>query len=131
MKHRSLQLLALLGTLVLAACGGDDGDDGDNGNPTPDSGNGGNTAPTADFSMDPTCTSPPDHTSTFTSTSTDPDGDTLTCSWTFNSGTPSTSSDCTVEDVSFPGAAPYAVTLMVDDGNGGTDSVQMDIARCP
>jgi len=32
--------------------------------------------------------------------------------------------------VTFPNAAPYTVTLTIDDGNGGTDTTSMSIAPC-
>ncbi|MGB0911081.1 MAG: Ig-like domain-containing protein, partial [Nitrospirales bacterium] len=47
---------------------------------------------------------------------------TLSCSWTFSSGSPATSNDCTASGVTFPSVAPYDVTLTVSDGNGGTDT---------
>ena len=73
---------------------------------------------------------PPYYTVIFTSTSTDADGDALSCSWTFNSGSPGNATDCEVSGVTFPNAAPYDVTLSVDDGNGGQASATMAIAPC-
>ena len=45
-------------------------------------------------------------------------------------GTPSTSTDCTVTGVTFPSVAGYTVTLTVDDGNGGTDMATDSIGPC-
>lgn len=107
--------------LSVAACGGDEVTGPDN-NP-----------PTAAVSANPTQVPPGDGNSTIVtidgSASTDPDGDALSYSWTVPSGTfenGTTAADPTIE-VSFPGAAPYTVTLVVDDGNGETDSAQITI----
>ena len=130
--QRTVRSLAILSVLFLAACGGDDGD----GNPTPDANanadaDPNNTAPVASFTFTPDCTSSGQDPISFTSNSTDVDGDTLTCSWTFSSGTPGSSTDCSVTGVTFPNQAPYPVTLEVDDGNGGTNSTMELIAPCP
>ena len=117
--------------LSVAACGGDEVTGPDNNPPTatgPD-----NNPPTAAVSANPTQVPPGDGNSTIVtidgSASTDPDGDALSYSWTVPSGTfenGTTAADPTIE-VSFPGAAPYTVTLVVDDGNGETDSAQITI----
>lgn len=125
---KKLSLLCMLGlvalSVTLAACG-DDGDEPQIDAP-PD-----NSAPVASFTMDPDCTTDQTTEVTFTSTSTDADGDNLTCSWTFDSGTPETSAECTTMGVTFPSAAPYDVTLTVDDGNDGQATATMQIAPCP
>ncbi len=59
----------------------------------------------------------------------DPDGNALTFNWlvsgaTFEAG--STASSSTIK-VSFPGTAFTLVTLVIDDGNGGTDVAQITI----
>ena len=61
--------------------------------------------------------------------STDADGDALTYSWVvpngqFENGTSAT--DAVIE-VSFPGTAPYVVTVTVSDGNGGEDEAAITI----
>ena len=66
----------------------------------------------------------------FVSTSTDADGDTLTCSWVFPSGTPTNATSCTVSGVTFPNFLPYMVRLTVDDGNGNTAMVTIPIGPC-
>ena len=129
--RRALSTIVLRGTLLgiaamalaIAGCGGDD----DN----PDATGGGNADPVASFTMSPTCTASNTTPVTFTSTSSDADGDTITCAWTFASGTPSSGNTCVVTGVTYPNFMPYAVTLMVSDGNGGTDSLQQSIAPCP
>ena len=126
---KTLRWICLIGltTLALAASGcGDDGSDGDPQVDAPP----GNGEPTATFTMTPDCTSAATDEITFTSTSTDPDGDTLTCDWVFGSGTPSSGSECTVDGVTFPNAAPYPVTLTVQDGNGGEATTTMNIGPC-
>ncbi len=118
-----LGLLGLVVGLTAAACGDDD-----------IMGTGGNNqAPNAVVSANLTQVPPRDANSTIVtidaSNSTDPDGDTLTFSWTVPSGTfenGTTASDATI-DVSFPGTAPYIVTVVVSDGNGGSDSADITI----
>lgn len=63
------------------------------------------------------------------SASSDPDNDPLTFAWnvpngTFENGTLATS---TIPMVSFPGTAPYAVTLTVSDGRGGSGQASVTI----
>ncbi len=120
---RKLALLLLL-TLPLAACGSDD-DDG--------TGPSGNTDPVAMLTTSHQSVPAGDNHQTIVtldaSGSTDADGDPLTFSWTvpggdFENGT--SSSDATIQ-VSFPGAAPYTVTVTVSDGNGGSDSASTTI----
>ena len=99
-----------------------------------DGGSGGtmmpNNPPNASFTINPPCTSSSMAQITFTSTSTDLDGDNLTCSWVFSSGTPSTATTCVVTGVTFPNIAPYPVTLTVSDGTA-IDQATMNIAPCP
>ncbi len=63
------------------------------------------------------------------SNSSDPDGDSLTYSWIVPSGSfvGGTSASDAVIQVTFPGAAPYLVTLTVSDGNGGSDTAEITI----
>jgi hypothetical protein len=107
--------------LLVAACGGDEVTGPEN------------DPPVAAVSANPTQVPPGDGNSTIVtidgSASTDPNGDALSYSWTVPSGTfenGTTAADPTIE-VSFPGAAPYTVTLVVDDGNGETDSATFTI----
>ncbi len=90
-----------------------------------------NNPPSASFTMNPTCTTSNTDPITFTSTSTDPDGDPLGCSWVFGSGNPPNSNSCTPPTVTFPNVAPYTVRLTVDDGRGGTNQATDTIAPCP
>ena len=110
--------LLVAGVSLLSACG-EETDDNNNGN----------TAPTASFSANPTCTVNSNTVVTFTSTSTDADGDTLACSWVIGNGTPPESTDCTTMHT-FPSAAPYTITLTVEDGNGGTDTTSQTVGPC-
>lgn len=110
-------------TLAIAGCGGDDDDPAD-------AAGGNNADPVASFTMSPTCTASSTTPVTFTSTSTDADGDTISCTWTFASGTPGSGNTCETTGVTFPNAAPYQITLGIDDGNGGTDSLQMTLSPC-
>lgn len=119
------RLAALVFVFAAAsACGDDDGGM---------TGNGGNRAPTASFTADPTVVPAGDNNTTIVtldgSASSDPDGDSLTFSWTVPSGTfvNGTSASDEIAQVTFPGTAPYTVTLEVDDGNGGTDSFSFTV----
>lgn len=122
MFHRLVVSCFLIASLCAVGCGGDDeGDDG----------GGMGDAPVADFTFSPNCTSSATDPVTFTSTSTDTeDGTTLECSWTFSSGTPSSSVQCEQSGVTFPNANPYSVRLQVTDSDGNTDSLQMMISPC-
>ncbi len=93
----------------------------------------GNQSPAASITADPTQTPRGDNNSTIVtldgSVSTDPDGDQLSFAWTVPFGTfvnGTTASDPVIQ-VTFPGLMPYIVTLVVDDGRGGTDSAQVTI----
>ena len=88
----------------------------------------GNTPPVASITANPTSVPPGDNHMTIVTIdgfgSTDADGDPLSFAWTVHNGTfrnGTTSSDPVIE-VSFPGVAPYTVTLVVGDGHGGSDS---------
>jgi hypothetical protein len=92
-----------------------------------------NQAPTAQVTASPDSVPQGDGNQTVVtidgSASSDPDGDTLSFSWVVPSGTfeaGTTGSDAVVQ-VTFPGAAPYEVTLTVSDGNGGSDAASVTI----
>ena len=108
--HRNLSFMAAL-TLVGAACGGDD-----NGGPS-------NTAPTATFAV-PTCTL---LDCTFTDASTDADGTIASRAWTFENGTPATSTEAT-QAVTFSAEGTHTVTLTVTDNEGATDDFSREVA---
>jgi PKD repeat protein len=104
--HRNLCFTAAL-SLVGAACGGDNGPS--------------NTPPTANFAA-PTCVL---LACTFTDASTDSDGSIASRSWTFENGTPATSTEAT-QAVTFP-AGTHTVTLTVTDNEGATDDFSSDV----
>lgn len=106
--HRNLCFIAAL-ALVGAACGGD--------------GNGpSNSAPTANFAA-PTCTL---LDCTFTDASTDSDGTIASRAWTFENGTPATSTEAT-QAVAFAAAGTHTVTLTVTDDEGATDDFSLEV----
>lgn len=110
---RPLRGCALATAALLAlGCGGD----GDNGGIGPQ-----NQPPTAAFDQ-PSCAA---LSCTFTDGSSDPDGQIASRSWTFESGTPSTSTDA-APVVTFPAAGTYAVTLTVTDDDGASDDATLD-----
>ena len=121
---RKLVFLVLL-ALPMAACGG--GDDG-NGTGPPR-----NTDPVARMTTSHQSVPAGDNHQTVVtldaSNSTDADGNPLTFSWTVPSGEfeNGTSSTDAIIEVSFPGTAPYTVTVVVSDGKGGTDSASITI----
>lgn len=92
-----------------------------------------NQSPTASITASPTQTPRGDNNSTIVtldgSMSSDPDGDQLSFAWTVPNGTfvNGTMASDPVIQVTFPGTAPYTVTLEVDDGRGGTDTAQVTI----
>ncbi len=112
--------------LLVAACG----DDPVTPPPSPN-------APTAVISASPPVVPRNDGNNTVVtldgSGSTDPNGDTLTYQWTAASGTfvnGTTSSDM-IAQVTFPGTAPYAVTLTVRDPDGNSNTANTTIALGP
>jgi PKD repeat protein len=80
-----------------------------------------NHPPTAAFSSTPTGLS----VAFDGTTSSDPDGDTLTYDWDFNDGT-AHGTGATPTHV-YAAAGTYHVTLLVSDGKGGTNSVTNDV----
>lgn len=92
-----------------------------------------NDPPTAVIVADPTSVPANDGNQTVVtldgSDSSDPDGDDLTFSWSVQNGTfvNGTSASSEIAEVTFPGTAPYPVTLTVDDGNGNQDTAQTTI----
>jgi len=93
-----------------------------------------NQPPTAAITANPTSVPAGDNNQTVVTLdgtgSSDPEGDDLSYSWTVQSGTfvNGTGSTSPVAEVTFPGNAPYAVTLTVSDGNGNEDTAQTTIA---
>ena len=129
---RRMTLAAVVATTILLGAGcGDDGDSGVGppaGDPPPE-----NKAPTATIDANRTSVPSGDGFSTVVrldaSGSSDPDGDPLSFSWTVPSGRfvmGTGSTDATI-NVTFPGARPYTVTVVADDGRGGTDGASIVI----
>ena len=84
-----------------------------------------NRPPTADFTIDPPAVPRGDNFETvvtYTATGSDPDGDPLTYEWRFTGGRPATASG-PIATTTFPGLRPYASTLTVSDGKGGTITI--------
>jgi len=121
---RSLTKLALVAGLLALGCGGDDSG--------PDIDAAAGQDPTASFTITPDCTTTSSDEIEFVSTSTDPQSQTLTCSWNFASCTNGscTSTNCTQGGITFPNAAPYTITLTVTDTDGNDDTTTMTIDRC-
>ena len=136
MSRRWWLVTLLTSMLALAAaCGGDDEADGNDASDATSTAaatqsGSSNQPPTASFTAEPSCTSSNSTEVTFTSTSTDPDGDELSHSWDIMSGNPSSATGRVVTGVTFPNVAPYPVTLSGDDGRGGTDSETMNMGPC-
>ena len=84
-----------------------------------------NRPPTAVFTFDPPSVARGDNFETvvtYTATGSDPDGDPLTYEWSFMGGRPATASG-SIATTTFPGVRPYASTLTVSDGKGGTVTI--------
>jgi len=92
-----------------------------------------NEAPTAVIAASPTSVPSGDNNQTVVtldgSGSSDPEGDPLTFSWVVESGTfvNGTNASSEIAQVTFPGSAPYGVSLTVSDGNGNQDTAQTTI----
>ena len=114
--RRYCGLAVALAALAMAGCGGDD-DGGGNG---PD-----NTAPVAAFTL-PACVV--NTACAFTDASTDADGaaDITTRAWTFENGTPGTSSDAN-PSVTFSTVGPNTVTLTVTDAAGESNTLSQEL----
>ena len=131
MKHpreRVIGALAVITLIGVAACSNDTLTGIDDGDVDPN-----NQAPTARIAAAPLNVLISDnHTTVVTidgSGSTDPDDDALTYSWVVPSGrfVDGTSDTDAVIKVTFPGAAPYVVTLTVRDGRGGSNATNVTI----
>ena len=121
-KIRTVALLAPLCGLALSGC------------EEVVNGPGENAAPTAVIATNPTSVPAGDNNQTIVtldaSGSFDPDGDALSYEWTAQSGRFENGTEASdqVAQVSFPGVAPYRVTLTVRDGRGGSDTEETTIA---
>ncbi|MCH8086325.1 MAG: PKD domain-containing protein [Chloroflexi bacterium] len=120
-----LPVLAVL-AIVGAACGGGGGD-GEASTEVPSTptsipaAGSENRSPTADFIWHPDAVPEGDNYQTmftFSASASDPDGDPLTYEWQFTGGRPPTATGELV-NTTFPGIAPYLITLTVSDGRGG------------
>jgi glucose/arabinose dehydrogenase/PKD repeat protein len=85
---------------------------------------GGNLRPIADATATPTFGEPPLAVSFDGRTTRDPDGDPLSYSWSFGDGTTGTGS---IASHTYSARGVYNVTLTVDDGRGGIDSIERPI----
>ena len=123
-----MRQLFLLGAAVLAVGCGDDDPVNQGPAPGPD-----NRAPNACFTPTPANIPAGDNNQTVVtldgSVSSDPDGDALAFQWTVPNGTfvQSTSTSSEVPKVTFPGTAPYAVTLLVTDPGGLSDQATITV----
>ena len=126
--HNRLRVLTIL--LVAAAIWGCSGSDGDG---NPDLGMMGNRAPTARIDASRLKIPVNDNHATVvrldSSGSTDPEGDPLSYTWNVPGGTfvEGTGPDDPAIAVTFPGVAPYTVTLTVDDGTAGIGTASVEI----
>ncbi len=94
-------------------------------------------APTAVISASPTVVPRNDGNNTVVtldgSGSTDPNSDALTFRWTAVNGTfvNNTTPTDSISQVTFPGTAPYAVTLTVTDPDGNSNTAATTVALGP
>ena len=99
---------------------------------------GSNQPPTADYAWTPgpfsssyDC-SEDGYQVSFTNLSSDPDGDMLSYSWSFNEGVGT--SNLRNPDYNFPGYEPvngtWETSLTVNDGNGGTHTITQQVPSC-
>jgi len=136
--HARGSLASLVLLTLVAACGGNGGSTSSSPPPPPPPPPpGGNAAPTATINASPLIVPRNDGNTTVVtldgSGSTDPDNDPLTYAWTAASGTfvgNTTPSDIQAQ-VTFPGLAPYLVTLTVNDGQGHSNMASVTIAVGP
>ncbi len=128
-RSASVRVLFILTTVLAAgsaACSSDD-DDGGLGTDPPVN-DPANQVPIAVIQSSHDAVPPGDNNQTVVtldgSDSSDPDGDPLTYQWSVFGGNFVGGTDASddVIQVTFPGTAPYPVTLTVDDGRGGSDS---------
>jgi hypothetical protein len=93
-------------------------------------GTGANLPPIASFVIDPQCLADLQTDVALVSTSSDPDGDALTCVWVMPAGIPSDADGCSVAGVSFLAANDSPITLRVDDGRGGVAMLTRELGPC-
>ncbi len=130
-RFASLGVLFILTTVLAAgsaACSSDDGDGGGVTDPPPTNNDPTNRLPDAVIQSTHDAVPPGDNNQTVVTLdgtgSSDPDGDPLTYQWSVSGGNyvGGTDPSNAVVQVTFPGTAPYPVTLTVSDGRGGFDS---------
>lgn len=98
-----------------------------------DSDESGDGAPTASFTASPTSVPAGDNHETVVtldgSASSDPDGDVLSYAWVAPMGryVGGTSASSEIAQVTFPGSAPYDVTLTVTDPDGNSDTASVTV----
>ena len=85
-----------------------------------------NRSPVASFTANPTSGLPPLTVSFDAASSSDPDGNPLTYTWNFGDGSAPATGVTTAH--TYTAAGPYTATLIVNDGQGGTDSAMLVIS---